>query len=80
DVRLTDVTQLDAAVAALREVAAGEPVVDEANGVVGVPSPGDASAAIAGVVRVLDRHAIAMLDISVHRPTLDDVFVAVTQR
>jgi ABC-2 type transport system ATP-binding protein len=80
DVRLTDVTQMDAAVAALREISSGDPVVDEANGVVGVPSPGDASAAIAGVVRVLDRHAIAMLDISVHRPTLDDVFVAVTKR
>jgi ABC-2 type transport system ATP-binding protein len=80
DVRLTDVTQMDAAVTALREVASGEPVVDAANGVVGVPSAADASAAIAGVVRVLDRHAIAMLDISVHRPTLDDVFVAVTKR
>ena len=80
DVRLTDVTQMDAAVAALREVASGEPVVDAVHGVVGVPSAGDASAAIAGVVRALDRQSIAMLDISVHRPTLDDVFLAVTQR
>ncbi len=80
DVRLTDPAQLDAAVAALREISAGEPVIDTANGVVGVPSAGDASAAIAGVVRVLDRHSIAMQDISVHRPTLDDVFVAVTQK
>ena len=80
DVRLTDITQMDAAVAALREVASGEPVVDAVSGVVGVPAVADASAAIAGVVRVLDRHSIAMLDISVHRPTLDDVFVAVTKR
>jgi ABC-2 type transport system ATP-binding protein len=80
DIRLTDVTQMDAAVAALREIASGEPVVDEANATVGVPAAGDASAAIAGVVRVLDRHHIAMHDISVHRPTLDDVFLAVTKR
>ena len=80
DVRLTDVTQMDAAVAALREIASGEPVVDAESGTVGVPATGDASAAIAGVVRVLDRHHIAMGDITVHRPTLDDVFLAVTKR
>ncbi|WP_293769460.1 ATP-binding cassette domain-containing protein [Sporichthya sp.] len=80
DIRLTDVTQMDAAVAALREIASGEPMVDVANATVGVPAAGDASAAIAGVVRVLDRHHIAMLDIAVHRPTLDDVFLAVTKR
>ena len=80
DVRLTDVTQMDAAVAALREIASGEPLVDLENVTVGVPAAGDASAAIAGVVRVLDRHHIAMLDIAVHRPTLDDVFLAVTKR
>jgi ABC-2 type transport system ATP-binding protein len=80
DVRLTDPTQLDAAVVALRGIASGEPVIDAAHATVGVPAAGDASAAIAGVVRVLDRHSIGMLDISVHRPTLDDVFLSVTGR
>jgi hypothetical protein len=30
------------------------------------------------VVRTLDRHHIQMLDITTHRPTLDDVFLTVT--
>ncbi|WP_019872849.1 daunorubicin resistance protein DrrA family ABC transporter ATP-binding protein [Sporichthya polymorpha] len=80
DVRLADVTRTEDAVTALRELAAGDPVVDAAAGTVGIPAAGDASTAIAGIVRVLDRHGIAMQDISVHRPTLDDVFVAVTSR
>jgi ABC-2 type transport system ATP-binding protein len=80
DVRLSDVTQMAAAAVALREIASADPVTDEANGVVGVPAAGDASATIAGVVRILDRHQIGMGEISVHRPTLDDVFLAVTKR
>lgn len=78
DVTLTDPTQLGVAVEALRSIANGEPVVDAGHNVVGVPSRGDASAAIAEVVRALDRDHIAVLDIHVHRPTLDDVFLSVT--
>src|SRR5690606_19034524 len=80
EVRLSDVTRTADAVTALRELAAGEPVVDAAVGTVGIPAAREAAAAIVGIVRVLDRHGIAVQDISVHRPTLDDVFVAVTSR
>ncbi len=78
DVTLTDPAHLGVAVQALRAIAHGEPLVDVKSAVVGVPSLGDASTAIAEVVRVLDRHHVAMLDIHVHRPTLDDVFLSVT--
>jgi ABC-2 type transport system ATP-binding protein len=78
DVHLADPADLDRAVLALRPVAQGEPIVDVATAVVGVPAAGGASAVIAEVVRALDRHHIAMSDISTHRPTLDDVFLAVT--
>jgi ABC-2 type transport system ATP-binding protein len=76
DVHLAEPGDVDRAVAALRAVADGEPVVTEA--VVGVPAGGQGSRVIAEVVRTLDRHGIEMLDISTHRPTLDDVFLSIT--
>jgi ABC-2 type transport system ATP-binding protein len=78
DVHLANPADLDRAVLALRPVAQGEPIVDVATAVVGVPAAAGASAVIAEVVRALDRHQIAMSDISTHRPTLDDVFLSVT--
>jgi ABC-2 type transport system ATP-binding protein len=78
DVRLADEADCDRAVAALREVAHGDLVVQRALATVGVPAAGDASSVIAEVVRALDRHDVAMLDITTHRPTLDDVFLTVT--
>jgi ABC-2 type transport system ATP-binding protein len=80
DVHLADPADLARAVSALRPIAQGEPIVDLTTAVVGVPAPAGASAVIAEVVRALDRHRIAMSDISTHRPTLDDVFLAVTGR
>jgi ABC-2 type transport system ATP-binding protein len=78
DVHLANPADLDRAVLALRPVAQGEPMVDMASAVVGVPAVAGASAVIAEVVRALDREHIAMSDISTHRPTLDDVFLSVT--
>jgi ABC-2 type transport system ATP-binding protein len=78
DVHLADPADMDRAVAALRPIAHGEPIVDPAAAVLGVPAAAGASTVIAEVVRALDRHRIAMSDISTHRPTLDDVFLAVT--
>ncbi len=78
DVRLVAAADCERAAAALRDVALGEPVVRAAEAVVGVPAAGDASSVIAEVVRTLDRHHIPMVDISTHRPTLDDVFLTVT--
>jgi ABC-2 type transport system ATP-binding protein len=78
DVRLVAAADCDRAAAALRDVALGEPVVRATEAIVGVPAAGDASSVIAEVVRTLDRHRIPMLDISTHRPTLDDVFLTVT--
>jgi ABC-2 type transport system ATP-binding protein len=78
DVRLVAAADCARAAAALREVALGEPVVRAAEAVVGVPAAGDASSVIAEVVRTLDRYRIPMVDISTHRPTLDDVFLTVT--
>ncbi|MGQ0843658.1 MAG: ATP-binding cassette domain-containing protein [Sporichthyaceae bacterium] len=76
DVHLVDPADTERAVAALRALAHGEPVVVDS--IVGVPAGGAGSRVIAEVVRALDRAGIEMLDIGTHRPTLDDVFLAVT--
>jgi ABC-2 type transport system ATP-binding protein len=77
DVRIADPAHLSTAVDVLRGLAHGEPTVDAASNLVGVPAS-EGPSAIAEVVRALDRAGVGMLDISIHQPTLDDVFLALT--
>ena len=75
EVRLCDRGENDAAVAALTAVADGEPAI--ADGVVRIPIR-TRSGAIAEAVRRLDERGIAIDDIAVRTPTLDDVFLTLT--
>ena len=73
-VRKTDVRK---AITALRALAAGEPKVDTDAAHITVPVQGGA-AVLADAVRKLDRARIKIADLALRRPTLDDVFLALT--
>jgi ABC-2 type transport system ATP-binding protein len=75
DVRLEDPLDADRAVAALAEIADGRPTADGA--VVHAPIL-RRSGVIAQAVRQLDDAGVGIDDISIRRPTLDDVFIALT--
>src|SRR3954471_16267617 len=75
DVRLEDDGDADRAVSALGEIADARPTFEE--GIVRVPIR-RRSGIIAEAVRRLDDAGIGIDDIAVRRPTLDDVFIALT--
>ncbi|HEX7096647.1 MAG TPA: ATP-binding cassette domain-containing protein [Acidimicrobiales bacterium] len=68
--------QLGTAVAVLRAVGRGEPIVDTHARRVTVAANG--VPALSEAVRRLDAQAIEVLDIGLSRPSLDDVFLALT--
>jgi ABC-2 type transport system ATP-binding protein len=61
----------------LGRIGVGESTVDEHSRKVTVPSEGGAKR-LADVIRDLDEAAIAIDDIALRRPTLDDVFLSLT--
>ncbi len=69
--------QLDAAVAVLDRLGEGAPHIDHERGYVAVPVP-DGARRLAEVVRLLDAAGVELADLAVRRPTLDDVFLALT--
>jgi ABC-2 type transport system ATP-binding protein len=75
DVRLEDDADAERAVATLAEIAESRPSFDE--GVVHAPIR-RRSGIIAEAVRRLDDADVGIDDIAVRRPTLDDVFIALT--
>jgi ABC-2 type transport system ATP-binding protein len=77
DVVVRDPARLAAAGAALGPLAAGEPRLDPDRRLVSVPVR-DRMAALSGAVRALDSHGIDADDIALRRPTLDEVFLALT--
>jgi ABC-2 type transport system ATP-binding protein len=77
EVRLEDSGQVDDAVRALAVICQEPPVAED--GLVRV-SIREHSGAIAAAVRRLDDAEIAIDDISIRRPTLDDVFLTLTGR
>jgi len=78
DVTLEDPDQVEAATAALEPLASDRPptVID---GALCVPL-NHRRGAIAAAVRRLDEAGIGIEDVAMHRPTLDDVFLALTGR
>ncbi len=68
---------LDTAVAVLREVGVGQPVAEPGLRRVVVPVSGGASV-LMDVLRRLDAESVPVLDVGIRRPTLDDVFLALT--
>ncbi len=75
EVRLEDAGDAERAIAALAEMCIEQPTVDAL--VVSAPVSRH-SGVIAEAVRRLDSADVGIDDISLHRPTLDDVFIALT--
>ncbi len=73
-----DRSRLDDAVAAIKPVGEGEPHVDTDTGLVSVGVGGRGSEALIEAVRGLDGAAVATRGLSLRRPSLDDVFLALT--
>jgi ABC-2 type transport system ATP-binding protein len=77
EIKLEAGADTDAALNALRPLSNDEPALVE--GTVQVPI-GQRSGAIAAAIRRLDDAGAGVDDITVHRPTLDDVFISLTGR
>ena len=67
----------DAATAVLARIAGEAPVVDAARGRLRVPAR-DGSRTLLEAVRALDDAGVPTGDVALHKPSLDDVFLAVT--
>jgi ABC-2 type transport system ATP-binding protein len=77
EVVVHDSSSLAPAVASLRTLCAGEPTVEPHTRRVSVAATGGPRQLL-DVVRELDDRGIALDDIALHRPTLDDVFLTLT--
>jgi ABC-2 type transport system ATP-binding protein len=77
EVVVEDPAQMDAAAEALRSVATGEVTVNRADHRVVAPVVGG-SLTLVDAVRSLDAAHVAIADVALRRPTLDDVFLSLT--
>jgi ABC-2 type transport system ATP-binding protein len=77
DVRLEDAADAERAAAALTGMCIEQPTISDHTVSVAVR---EHSGMIAEAIRRLDREGVAIDDINLHRPTLDDVFIALTGR
>jgi ABC-2 type transport system ATP-binding protein len=77
DVTLTDPAQLGAAVAALSELGATMDRTNVELGELVIPAP-EATAPVAEVVKRLEARDIRIAHVGLRKPTLDDVFMALT--
>jgi ABC-2 type transport system ATP-binding protein len=66
------------AVSAIAKIGEGEAHVDEETGVISIGVGGRGSEALIEVVRALDGAGVAIQGLSLRRPSLDDVFLALT--
>ena len=64
---------------ALRELKSGEPHADRRTGRINVPVQ-DGASVLVEAVRLLDKARVRIEDLSLHRPSLDDVFLGLTGR
>src|SRR5262245_63381217 len=62
----------------LEGIGTGEPTLDLEAGRVRIPVGGSGPSALLDSVRRLDDGSVALADIALHRPTLDDVFLSLT--
>lgn len=79
ELRIPDADGRRAACRLLDDWTGGKPQLDDANGLVrlGLPAAGGVPL---GLLAPLTSHRIEVADLAVHRPTLDDVFLALTGR
>jgi ABC-2 type transport system ATP-binding protein len=73
-----DRTRVADAVTAIAKIGEGEPHVDEETGVISIGVGGRGSEALIEGVRALDGAGVATQGLSLRRPSLDDVFLALT--
>jgi ABC-2 type transport system ATP-binding protein len=73
-----DRSRVPDAVTAVTKLAEGEPHVDEGTGVISVPVGINGSEALIQAVRSLDEAGIETSGLGLRRPSLDDVFLALT--
>jgi ABC-2 type transport system ATP-binding protein len=64
----------------LKGLGTGEPKIDEDQRAIRLAVGGDGPASLLESVRRLDGSDVALADIALHRPTLDDVFLSLTGR
>ncbi|MCU0506454.1 MAG: ATP-binding cassette domain-containing protein [Chloroflexi bacterium] len=79
DLRIVDAARTPEAIGLLRELAAADPRVDAATGRITLPVHHGAGI-LAEVVRRIDGAGLEVAELSLHRPSLDDVFLALTGR
>ena len=75
EVSVVDASTVPQAIEALRAVASGEPVVEDLR--VSAPVSGG-STVLVDAIRALDARGVEVSDLVLRRPTLDDVFLALT--
>jgi ABC-2 type transport system ATP-binding protein len=78
EVHIEERGEMTRATEAVRGVGTGDAVVDADAGLVRIPVGTDGPVALLDAVRRLDDARIALADIALHRPTLDDVFLSLT--
>jgi ABC-2 type transport system ATP-binding protein len=77
EVHAQDMAELDAAANALRGLSADAPVVDVATRRVSLGVDGGTER-LTEAARALEAHGVSVDDIALRRPTLDEVFLALT--
>ncbi len=73
-----DRSRISDAVAAIAQIGEGEPHADKETGVVNIGVGGRGSDALVDAVRSLDAAEVRTKDLALRRPSLDDVFLALT--
>lgn len=79
EVRVTDRENLRAAEQILDEINEDHPTTDEETGLISLPAS-DGVRSIMAAVRKLDDNGIQLTDFQLRRPTLDDVFLTLTDK
>ena len=79
DLRVADASRTDEALALLRDLAATAPRADSSDGRISIPVHHGAGI-LAEVVRRIDGAGLEVAELSLHRPSLDDVFLSLTGR
>jgi ABC-2 type transport system ATP-binding protein len=79
DLRVADASRTDDALALLRDLAATAPRADSSDGRISIPVHHGAGI-LAEVVRRIDGAGLEVAELSLHRPSLDDVFLSLTGR
>jgi ABC-2 type transport system ATP-binding protein len=79
DLRVADASRTDDALALLRDLAATAPRAESSDGRISIPVHHGAGI-LAEVVRRIDGAGLEVAELSLHRPSLDDVFLSLTGR